>query len=104
MGKDLAWDPDAVLERAGQNRFEISQALDRIPASQRAGLRFLPTHARKRSSEPFKWFSSENVDYAYRAGRNRHGKASFRATFFNQILPYASINERRDAGDAFTSG
>ncbi|MGB1520520.1 MAG: hypothetical protein ACPHDL_10375, partial [Limisphaerales bacterium] len=68
VGKDLAWDPDAVLERAGQNRFEISQALDRIPASQRAGLRFLPTHMPESDLQSLSsGFLLENVDYAYRA-------------------------------------
>jgi len=99
VGKDLAWDPDAVLERAGQNRFEISQALDRIPASQRAGLRFLLTHMPESDLQSLSsGFLLENVDYAYRAWKESPWKSQVsEQLFFNQILPYASINERRDA-------
>ena len=99
VGKDLAWDPDAVLERAGQNRFEISQALDRIPASQRDGLRFLLTHMPESDLQGLSsGFLLENVDYAYRAWKESPWKSQVsEQLFFNQILPYASINERRDA-------
>ena len=95
VGKDLAWDPDAVLERAGQNRFEISQALDRIPASQRAGLRFLPTHMPESDLQSLSWFLFVMWIMPTARGRNRHGKAKFQSNFFStRFFPtQASMNE-----------
>lgn len=88
----------AALERAGDNRSEIAAALERVPIGQREGMRWLVEHMpandlRSLDAE----FLLENCDLAYRAWR----EAPWRETvseevFFDAVLPYASINERRE--------
>ncbi len=91
-------DLDARLSQAGKNRAELELALERAPEPQRADLEFLILHMpdsdlRSLSSE----FLLENLEYAHRAWAASPWKKSIsRELFRNEILPYASINERRD--------
>ena len=75
-----------------------SSVLETIDAKQRPGLEFLLKHmpAADRTSLSVDWVV-ENVDYAYRAWQQSpwHDSIS-EQIFFAQILPYASINERRE--------
>ena len=93
--------PEAIssaLERAGANRAQIQAALDRSPANQRPGMEFLvtymPDHDLKTLSAEF---LLENLKLAYQARNESRWKERIpEEIFFNNVLPYASINERRD--------
>ena len=102
-----SWDPSAAdlpapiesaLARAGENRAEIQAALDGAPAAQADGMTFLVANMPKRDLTSLSArFLLENVRLAYRA----HDESPWKdrvptAVFLNNVLPYASINERRD--------
>jgi poly(3-hydroxybutyrate) depolymerase len=94
----LAADLDTALDHAGANRAQIQTALDAVPADQRAGMEWLVTHMPQQDLQTLDaTFLLENCDHAYAAWRNApwHEEVSERL-FFETILPYASINERRD--------
>lgn len=87
-----------TLEHADSNREQLETALKRVPDGQRAGMEFLIAHmpaedSRLLSAE----YLLENVEYAYRA-RNQFAWAREvpDELFLNDVLPYASIDERRD--------
>jgi len=88
----------APLERAGANRGEIERALADVPAEQKPGMEFLVEHMPDRDLQSLSAeFLLENVDYAYRAWNESPWKAKVpEQVFFNDVLPYANINERRD--------
>lgn len=88
----------AALRRAGNNRGEIEKGLRHIEKDMRKGMEFLivnmpPDDLRHLSGD----YLLENVRYAYRAWR---GAPWYRSVpeeiFLNEILPYASVSERRD--------
>ena len=88
----------SALKRAGTNRSQIQAALDRSPAKQREGMQFLiahmPDHDLKTLTAEF---LLENVRLAYQAREESSWKANIpNDIFLNNILPYATINERRD--------
>ncbi|MGY8688250.1 MAG: transglutaminase-like domain-containing protein [Verrucomicrobiales bacterium] len=87
-----------ALKQAGDNRTEIQKALTDAPAAQQAGMRFLiaymPEHDLKKLSAEY---LLANVSTAYAARETLPwGKDIPEERFFNDVLPYASINERRD--------
>ncbi len=94
------WESDvqATLQRAGDNRGQLQQALEQVPADQRRGLRFLLAHMPARdATELTSEFLLHNVDFAYRAWRGASWHARVpEEIFLNEILPYANINEHRD--------
>ncbi|MBN1421269.1 MAG: transglutaminase domain-containing protein [Planctomycetes bacterium] len=76
----------------------LDDALARVPAAQRDGMAFLIANmpAPDRTALDAE-FLLENVEYAYRAmAEVPWGKRIPEAVFLNHILPYASVNERRD--------
>ncbi len=87
------------LARADANRPQLELALAQIPADQREGMQFLIANMpdddlRSLSAE----FLLEHVQYAYRAHREAPWKDQVPTEIFlNNVLPYASIDERRDA-------
>lgn len=87
-----------AIEQAGTNAEELRSAIERTPEGQRAGMRFLIAHMPKRDLESLKAdFLVENVDYAYQArAAAPWGKTIPEEVFFNDVLPYANINERRE--------
>ena len=89
---------EAQIGRAGDNAAELRAALERVPAEQRDGLRFLIEHMPQRDLDSLDAeFLLENVEYAYRARAEvPWGDEIAEAMFLNDVLPYASINERRD--------
>ncbi len=100
----LAQDPplrrlEACLVLAGENRGELEAALAQAPKEQREDLEFLiqhmpPSDLSSLSAE----FLLEHLTYAHRAWNSSPWKERIsRDLFRNEILPYASINERRDA-------
>ncbi|MCA9172047.1 MAG: transglutaminase domain-containing protein, partial [Planctomycetales bacterium] len=87
-----------AIERAGDNRDEIVAAWNQVPRDQSAGMEFLIKYMPERDLTSLTTeYLLENVDYAYRAWRSApwHEQVS-EELFLNEVLPYASINERRD--------
>ncbi|MDP6930349.1 MAG: transglutaminase domain-containing protein [Planctomycetota bacterium] len=96
-----AQDPGALetpLERAGAHRATLEAALAEAPAAQQPGLRFLIEHMPQTDLESLpKKFILEHLAYAYRAWNAAPWKDLVpEEIFLNNLLPYASINERRD--------
>ncbi len=87
-----------AFHKAGANVLELKQALNNTPVDQKEGMAFLIINMPQRDLESLtSEFLLENVDYAYRA-RNRYSWAKEvpDSIFFNEVLPYTSMNERRD--------
>ena len=86
------------LAAAGDNRAEIEKALAEVPATQRGGMEFLIEHMPERDLRTLSAaFLLENVDLAYQSrAADRWAKSVPLPIFYNDVLPYASINERRD--------
>ena len=89
---------DTQFEAAGDNRSEIQRALDETPSDQVDGMEWLITHM---PDEDLKTLSADflliNCDLAYEAWRNAPWATQVsEEIFFDTILPYASVNERRD--------
>lgn len=89
---------DAALGKAGENRAQIEQAISSVPADQQPGMRFLVAHMPERDLTSLTAeFLTANVQYAYQARAEAPWKDRLPDDiFFNEILPYANINERRD--------
>ncbi len=89
---------DSALLRAGGNAAELRYALAHVPATQAEGLAFLIAYMPERDLTTLPSdFLLENVAYAYRARERFAWGASIpQEVFFNDVLPYVSINERRD--------
>ena len=86
------------LNLAGSNRLEIELAINEVPDSQKAGMAWLLTHM---PEEDLKILSGEflltNCNLAYEAWKNAPwGDQITEEIFFDTILPYANVNERRD--------
>ena len=90
---------ERAFTEAGTNRAEIVKALDEVPKAQREGMQFLIEHMPARDLTTLSSsYLKENLSLAYEAFQ----KAPWRdrvpkEIFFNDILPYASVNESRDA-------
>jgi hypothetical protein len=87
-----------ALAKSGDNRAEIKAALDRVPDNQTEGMRFLVAHMPQRDLRSLSAkFLLENVQLAYTAWNESPWKQAVpKEVFFNNVLPYANINERRD--------
>ncbi|MDB4331752.1 polyhydroxyalkanoate depolymerase [bacterium] len=90
--------PDA-LRRAGTNRSEIEDALSRAPSGQRAGMEFLIAHMPDQDLQSLKTdFLLDNLDLAYKAWSEAPWREQVsEELFFNNVLPYANVNEQRDS-------
>jgi hypothetical protein len=95
---DLSKRVEVALKRAGDNAVQLRQALDKAPDEQKEGVRFLIAYMPKRDLTSLSAdFLLKNVRCAYRAWRAAPWKARIsKEMFLNEVLPYASINERRD--------
>lgn len=77
---------------------ELKKAWEQCPADQRPGMEFLLTHMPEKDAASLKAdFLLENVKLAYQA-RNEMpwGKDIPEEIFFNDVLPYAVLDETRD--------
>ena len=89
----------ATLDTAGENRVELESALHQIEPEFQPGMRFLiaympPSDAQSLSAE----FLLEHVRGGYRAWHQSPWKESIQEEmFFNYILPYANVSEKREA-------
>jgi pimeloyl-ACP methyl ester carboxylesterase len=93
---DLA---DASLAAAGTNRTECVNALAAVPVVQREGLQFLIEHMPEQDLRTLTaQFLLDNLALAYRAKEEfPWGKRIPVEVFLNDVLPYASVTERRDS-------
>lgn len=93
---------DAVsnaLEQAGANRTQLQLALDSIDPAQLDAMEFLVANMPDRDLKSLTAdFLVGNVRLAYVAREESPwGKSIPKEIFFNNVLPYANINERRDS-------
>ncbi|TKG92488.1 transglutaminase domain-containing protein [Puteibacter caeruleilacunae] len=89
---------ETALNKAGENKQELKKALKEISVEQKEGLAFLIAYMPERDLKELKAdFLLENVDWAYKV-RNEFVwcKNLPDSIFLNEVLPYASLNERRD--------
>lgn len=96
---DLQVKIESAVALAGDNAPQIRRALAEVPAAQRAGMRFLVAYM---PEEDLKHLSADyllqNVQLAYAARERAPWKESLTdELFFNDVLPYACVNEKRDA-------
>jgi hypothetical protein len=88
-----------AMAEAGTNRAEIARALNEAPEDQRAGMRFLVENMPLRDLQSLSaQYLLENLSLAYEA----FSKAPWHERipteiFLNDVLPYASVDESRDA-------
>ena len=86
------------LSIAGNNRIEIERAINEVPKEQSSGMEWLINHM---PDEDLKTLSAEfllsNCNLAYETWNNvPWGPDISEEIFFNSVLPYANLNERRD--------
>lgn len=89
---------DQALVKAGANQAELERALSQTPEEQKEGMAFLIAYMPDRDLKELKAdFLLENTAYAYKA-RNEFpwGKAVPDSIFLNEVLPYVSLNEKRE--------
>ncbi len=89
---------DQAMVKAGINATELKQALNEAPAQQKEAMAFLIAHMPETDLKEMKSaFLLENVATAYMAREKfEWAKEIPDSIFFNDVLPYASMNERRD--------
>ena len=90
---------EAALSAAGTNRVELEAALAGVPAPQRGALEFLLEHMPPRDLESLgASYLLEHVALAHEALAAAPWRDRITPELFlNDILPYASVNERREA-------
>ena len=94
--------PEAIgnaLAQASSNQTQIQSALDRVPSDQRPGMEFLVANMPPEDLQTLPAdFLIENCRLAYQARAEATWNKDIPSdVFLNDILPYASVNERRDA-------
>jgi Transglutaminase-like superfamily len=97
---DVRWKTEIqqTMTVAGSNREQLQQALSDVPADQADSMRFLIANMPERDATTLSsTFLLQNVDLAYQARQDAAwGDQIPEDVFLNDVLPYASINERRD--------
>ena len=88
-----------TLKAAGPNREEIVKAWQQCPKEHIAGMEFLLEHMPASDAQKLNAaFLLENIELAYRARREfPWGQSIPEEIFLNDVLPYASLDEARDA-------
>lgn len=89
---------DKALIRAGENKGELVKALEKVPAEQSKGMQFLIAYMPESDCKTVKAdLLLNNVAGAYKARELfPWAKDVPEDIFFNDVLPYASLSERRD--------
>ena len=87
-----------AFEKAGEQSKELQLALDNAPENQKEAMAFLIAYMPERDLKELKAdFLLENVALAYKAKEQfSWAQAVPDSIFFNDVLPYVSMNERRD--------
>ena len=96
-----AWwgaDVEKALAKANDNRAELEKALSGVPKDQRKGMEFLIANMPDADLIGLKAeFLLTNHELAYKARRAvPWGQAVPEDVFFNDVLPYANVDEKRD--------
>ena len=89
---------DEAFSKAGENAENLKKVLSDAPAEQKDGVAFLIAYMPERDLKSLSAdILSENVEYAYKA-RNQFSWAQAipDSIFFNEVLPYACLNETRE--------
>lgn len=86
------------LSHAGGNRAQIEKALEEVPSDQSDGMFWLLRHMPKDDLKTLSAeFLLENCSLAYKSLENIPWQSNIpKEIFFDAILPYANLNERRD--------
>lgn len=94
----LAATLQANIAAAGQNGEELLTALKKAPKEQKEGMAFLIAYMPEGDRDTLKSeFLLEEVDWAYQARETfPWAKALPDSVFYNDVLPYASMNEQRE--------
>lgn len=89
---------ESVLKKAGGNRAELVKALSEVPEDQSKAMQFLLAHMPASDARQVKAkLLLNNVAWAYKARETfPWAKQVPEDIFFNDVLPYASLNEPRD--------
>ena len=89
---------ESNLAKAGDNAAELKLALSKVPPEHSEALRFLIANMPQRDLKSLSAeFLLENVEYSYKALNESPWKDKIsKELFFNDILAYYCINERRD--------
>ncbi len=89
---------DSAMKRAGDNAAQLRKAIENAPDDQKEAVRFLIANMPDRDLKSLSaQFLLTNVRFAYRAWSEAPWKDRIpKEIFLNDVLPYASINERRD--------
>lgn len=92
-------DVEQALKRAKDNRKELEKALTDVPKDQRKGMAFLIENMPDSDLTSLKAeFLLTNVELAYKARKETPwGKDIPEELFLNDVLPYANVDEKRDA-------
>lgn len=92
-------DVETALKGAKDNRKELEQALTDVPKEQRKGMAFLIANMPDGDLKSLKAeFLLTNVKLAYEARKEMPwGKDIPEELFLNDVLPYANVDEKRDA-------
>ena len=87
-----------AISHAGDNAAELQKAIELAPAEQKNGMAFLIAYMPPSDLTSLKSdFLLENAKWAYKARAEfPWAKNIPEAIFLNDVLPYASLNERRD--------
>src|SRR6516165_6044452 len=90
---------EQALARAKNNRAELEKALVAVPRDQRKGMAFLIANMPDSDLLSLKAdFLVSNTELAYRARKEvAWGKNIPEELFLNDVLPYANLDEKRDA-------
>lgn len=96
--EDLSVRLDLALAKSGKNAGELRKALKQVDRDQLAGMEFLIAYMPERDLLKLNAdFLEEHVTYAYKAWREAPWHDTVpEDVFLNNILPYSSINEKRD--------
>ena len=89
---------ESSLQVAGDNRQQLERALEKVPADQQRGMRWLIVHMPPQDLQSLEaGFLLDNCRQAYDAWRSApwHDQVD-EELFVDTILPYASLNERRE--------
>ena len=86
------------LDKAGENKKEIERAIKEVPEEQRPAMKWLISHMQE---DDLQSLSSQylitNSKYAFKAKKQFSWTSSIpEKIFLDNVLPYASLNERRD--------
>ncbi|MCU4177626.1 transglutaminase-like domain-containing protein [Carboxylicivirga sp. N1Y90] len=89
---------DIAISKAGTNAPELMAAINQSPSEQKEAMAFLIAYMPERDLTTLSsQFLLNNVNLAYKTKEKYSWNKSLPdSIFFNEVLPYASLNERRD--------